>query len=166
VGGIATAGSTGGYARALQIHGFRTAYTGSAWHAVSTTPGETYDIQIRYKTAGAFPKFKQTDSRFKERAQIGPHTWDIYRTDGGWDSDIGMVLVLSTDVDSISNVDLKAILDYTLADANIRLNRNDTGIYVRGVQAWVETHSGTVDATIEGMTVKYNGQSYGVPTGN
>ena len=39
-------------------------------------------------------------------------------------------------------------------------------IYVRGVQTWLETISGTVDATIEGMTVSYNGRSYGVPTGN
>ncbi|MCU0895033.1 MAG: hypothetical protein MUD06_12065 [Rhodospirillales bacterium] len=165
VGGTATAGSTGGYARALQIHGFRTAYTGSAWSEVSKTDGDTYDIQIRYKTSGAFPRFTPSDG-FRERKQIGAHTWDIYRTNGGWTSDLGMSFVLTQDVESISNVDLKAILDYTLADANARYNRNDTGIYVRGVQTWIETHSGTVDATIEGMTVTYNGRSYGVPTGN
>ncbi|MCU0895109.1 MAG: hypothetical protein MUD06_12460, partial [Rhodospirillales bacterium] len=60
----------------------------------------------------------------------------------------------------------KAILDYTLADANARYGRNDTGIYVRGVQAWIETLSGTVDATIEGMTVSYNGRGYGMPASN
>lgn len=169
VGGTATAGSTGGYARALQIHGFRTAYTGSAWSDVSKTDGDTYDIQIRYKTSGAFPRFTPggvASDVFRERKQIGPHTWDIYRTNGGWASDLGMSFVLAQDVESISNVDLKAILDYTLADANARYGRSDTGIYVRGVQTWIETHSGTVDATIEGMTVSYNGRSYGVPTGN
>jgi hypothetical protein len=169
VGGSATPGSTGAYARAIQIHGFRTAYTGSAWTDVSKTDGDTYDIQIRYKTSGAFPRFTPggvPSDVFRERKQIGPHTWDIYRTNGGWASDLGMSFVLDQDVDSISNADIKAILDYTLADANARYGRNDTGIYVRGVQAWIETLSGTVDATIEGMTVSYNGRGYGMPASN
>jgi hypothetical protein len=101
-----------------------------------------------------------------ERKQIGNHTWDIYRTEGGWASDLGLGLVLTSNVESISNVDIKAILDYTLADSNVRYSRSNTGIYVRGVQKWIETISGTVDATIEGMTVTYNGRSYGVPTSN
>jgi hypothetical protein len=166
VGGTATAASTGSYARAIQIHGFRTAYTGSAWSEVSKTDGDTYDIQIRYRTSGGFPLYGGGSDQFRERKQIGPHTWDIYRTEGGWASDLGLGFVLTSNAQSISNVDLKAILDYALADANARYGRADTGIYVRGVQTWIETISGTVDATIEGMTVRYNGGSYGVPTGN
>lgn len=162
VGGTATAGSTGGYARALQIHGFRTAYTGSAWSEVSNTDGETYDIQIRYKTSGDFPRYTGTGSEvFRERKQLGAHTWDIYRTPGGWASDLGIGFQLvGGDLDAIENVDIKAILDYTLDDANARYNRNDTGIYVRGVQAWIEPRVGTIDATIENMVVRYNGTIY------
>jgi hypothetical protein len=163
VGGTATLSSTGAYARAIQIHGFRTAYTGSAWTEVSGTDGDTYDIQIRYETVGDFPRYGGGSDEFRERRKIGDHTWDIYRTEGGWTSDLGLGFVLTDNVESISDVDVKAILDYALADSNARYQRNDQGIYVRGVQTWVETISGTVDATIEGMTVRYNGQSYGVP---
>lgn len=162
--GTATSGSTGAYARAIQIHGFRTAYTGSAWDSVSSTDGDTYDIQIRYKTAGSFPLYGTGSDVFRERKKIGDHTWDIYRTNGGWTSDLGLGFVHVGNVDSITNVDVKAILDYALTDSNARYSRSDTGIYVRGIQTWIETISGTVDATIEGMTVRYNGTTYGAAT--
>lgn len=48
-------------------------------------------------------------------------------------------------------VPIKAILDYTLADANVRYSRNDTGMYVRGVQVWIEPLSGTIDYSLRGM---------------
>lgn len=167
VGGTATANSTGGYARAIQIHGFRIPYTGSAWYTAGSVDGDTYDIQVRYKTSGSYPKFRPNQypsDVWMERKKIGPHTWDIYRTNGGWATDLGMTFVITEDVDAISEVDMKAILDYTLADANVRYNRNDTGIYVRGVQAWIEPRNDVMDLTIEGMVVKYNGVTYGAGT--
>jgi hypothetical protein len=169
VGGTATPGSTGAYARAIQVHGFRTAYTGSDWLNVGRADGDTYDIQIRYRTANDYPDSRNTHGGWqpvRERKKIGDHTWDILDNDGGWATDVGVGFILVDEVESISNVDVKALLDYALANANQRYSRNDTAIYVRGVQAWIEPISGTVDATIEGMTVSYNGRSYGVPTGN
>ena len=169
VGGTATPGSTGAYARAIQIHGFRTAYTGSDWLNVGRADGDTYDIQIRYRTANDYPDSRITHGGWqpvRERKKIGDHTWDILDNDGGWATDVGIGFILVDEVESITNVDVKALLDYALANANARYNRTDQAIYVRGVQTWLETISGTVDATIEGMTVKYNGRSYGVPSGN
>jgi hypothetical protein len=75
VGGTATPASTGAYARAIQFHGFRTAYTVSAWTDVSSTDGDTYDIQIRYGTFGDYPRYTGGGSDvFMERKQIGDHT--------------------------------------------------------------------------------------------
>lgn len=177
VGGTRTSGTTGGYARALQIHGFRTAYTGSDWLGQGTTRGQTYDIQVAYRKAGDYPDPRVAFGGWLtpySRVKLGDHTWDFIRWDGGWDSDLGFSYHLvdaanpgtvPTD-ESISNVDMKAILDHALADANARLSRNDTGIYVRGVQAWSEPRNGAMDITTEGMTVRYNGTTYGVPFQN
>lgn len=172
VGGTKTSSTTGGYARALQIHGFRTAYTGSDWLNLGTTRGETYDIQVRYRTAGDYP-----DSRVEfggwqtpySRVKLGAHTWDFIRWDGGWSSDLGFAYFLVDPVtpgvvpaiESISDVDMKAIVNHALADANARLGRNDAAMYIRGVQAWVEPRNGSSDITTEGMTVRYNGTTYG-----
>lgn len=168
VGGSVTTGTTGPYAKALQIVGFRSAYTGNDWEDGGNTLltyGDIYNIQIRFNTNGAFPRYGGGTDVHRGRYQLGGHLFDVYRTNGmshltGYVS-IGFVYV--GDVHELQNVDMLAIINHSITDTNDRIGRSDTKMWVRGVEAWIETISGTTDITLENMAVRYNGVTYGVP---
>ncbi len=151
------------YFKAVQLHVFTWEYTGTNWSGVPI-PDQNYlgDIQIRFQTLG-YPEEDPDSDGYIGTYIIGDHEWIVKRFDGYWSNgDHGLLFFNTTQSESIENVDVKEILEFAINDYNERLNLNKTEVYVRGVQIWKEPLAGYINTTLQDVSIRFNGTTYGM----
>lgn len=121
-----------------------------------------FDIQVRHW----WPNFPDPPSeRLRGTVTLGGVEYRIYRnpTEGTVRPGSGTIGygVIPTRQTLLAQHDMKAIIDWIVADHNAVTAQSLPGLYIYQCATWVEPRSGVIDATTEGFEVRFNGATYG-----